>query len=249
MNCECIFIHQWRYPTAVGAPRNRYTLCDGGTGQQPNRWLRSKIIPVGDKQRLVVTVKYSSSQCQPSWTFCNESFFAYVWESNRSVLSDKIPHPIYRFDSYRRFATISRPPVNPTVLSLPLEVKSKFIVLGFRDQGGCRTLFSVKVSYNVCLKKTLKDSLVSLPKTFPLLLGLESFPVEGSCATDTVQAEQGSMVVFCESNGEWNTSTLEGRCVCKENMEDIGGNCKGMTFIRDKGLLAILILTYTVGCK
>ena len=104
-------------------------------------------------------------------------------------------------------------------------------MLGFRDQGGCRTLFSVKVSYNMCLKKTLKYSLVSLSQTLPVLVNFESIPVNGSCATDSVQVVQGSMIVFCESSGEWNTSLLEGRCVCKENMENIGGICRGMLFI------------------
>ena len=101
-------------------------------------------------------------------------------------------------------------------------------MLGFRDQGGCRRLYSVKVSYDVCVGKTLKDSLVSLPKTLPPLRDLQSIPVNGSCATDSDQAEQGSMTVLCESTGEWNTSLLEGRCVCKENRENIGGICSGM---------------------
>ena len=222
--------HQWHRPNSF--KNNRYTLCDGGSpGQQPNSWLRSRIIPVGDIQRLEVTVKYSSSKCDDlSFTFCNESFFAYVWESNTSVLSDKIPHPISSFVSYRIFGTINRPLINPSVLTIPLEVKNKFIVLGFRDQGGCRTLFSVKVSYTICPRKTLNYSLISLPRTLSPFSSMKSIPVNGSCATDSVQAVQGSMSVLCESSGEWNTSRLEGRCFCKENMENAGGICKGIHF-------------------
>ena len=100
-------------------------------------------------------------------------------------------------------------------------------MLGFRDQGGCRRLHSVKISYDVCVGTTLKDSLVSLPLTLPPLRAMQSIPVNGSCATDSVQAVQGRMIVFCESSGEWNTSPLEGRCVCKEDMENKGGICNG----------------------
>ena len=86
----------------------------------------------------------------------------------------------------------------------------------------------MKASYNVCVAKTLRDSLVSLPRTLPPLRNHQSIEIEGSCATDSVQAVQGSMTVLCESSGEWNTSLLEGRCVCKINMENKGGMCEGM---------------------
>ena len=224
------FFHQWHHPTGL---RNRYVLCyEGNPGQQPNRWLRSRIIPVGDIQRLDVTVKYFSSKCADlSFVFCNDSFFAYVWESNTSVLSNQIPEPINSFSSYRIFGIINRRQQNnPTVLTIPLEVKSKFIVLGFRDQGGCRTLLSVKVSYTICPRKTLKDSLISLPQTSSPFSIMKSIAVNGSCATDSVQAVQGSMSVLCESSGEWNTSRLEGRCFCNENMENAGGICKGIHY-------------------
>ena len=186
------------------------------------------IIPVGEGKSLDVTVKYFSFPCQPPHHFCNESFFAYVWESNTSVTRDKIPDPITSYSSYRRFGTINRQQGDPSILTIPLEVNSTFIVLGFHDQGGCRRLYSVKVSYDVCVEKTLKDSLVSLPQTLPLLRNMQSIPIEGSCTTDSIQAGQGSMIVLCESSGEWNISLLEGRCVCKENMENKGGICKGV---------------------
>ena len=174
-----------------------------------------------------MTVEYHTIACrdrQP-YNFCNNSFSAYVWESNTTI---NIPHPITSYSSYRRFATINHPQNADHSLTIPLEVNSKFIVLGFRDQGGCRRLYSVKVSYNVCVGKTLKDSLVSLPQTLPQLRNKQSIPVEGNCTTDSVQAVQGSMTVLCESTGDWNTSLLEGRCVCKESRQNSGGICSGM---------------------
>ena len=106
-------------------------------------------------------------------------------------------------------------------------MKSKFIVLGFRDQGGCRLLFSVKMSYKVCPLKLLGDRRVSLPQTFPQK---ESVIVEGNCTTNSVQTVPGNLIVLCDSNGEWNTSQLKDRCVCKEGMENVGGICQGVLF-------------------
>ena len=159
------------------------------------------------------------------YTFCNESFSVYVWETNTTI---NIPDPITSYSLYRRFVTINHTQNADHSLTIPLEVNSKFIVLGFRDQGGCRRLYSVNVSYDVCVGKTLKDSLVSLPQTLSPLRNNQSIQIEGNCTANAIQAVQGSLTVLCESTGVWNTSQLEGRCVCKENMHNTGGICNGM---------------------
>ena len=102
---------------------------------------------------------------------------------------------------------------------------NKYIVLGIRDQGGCRTLYSVKISYKVCIEKTLEDSLVSLPST---ISQLKPTPVQGICGENSVQIVHGNLTVLCDSDGEWNTNRLESRCVCKEGMENTEGICTGM---------------------
>ena len=222
------FFPQWHHLIVPGMPKNRYGVCHVNSLQEPNYWLRSDIISVGQVQRLDVTVTYFSNNCPQSHTYCNASFSAYVWESNVSVTQRFIPHPINSFGSYRRFATINRQNANPSILTITLPVNSKFIVLGFRDQGGCRTLFSVKVTYDVCPGKPLINSLVSLPQTLVPINNLDSIEVNGSCTENSFQAVEGSLSVLCESTGEWNTSRLEGKCVCKENMENNGGICKSM---------------------
>ena len=151
----------------------------------------------------------------------------YVWESNTSVATVQIPHPIEDFYLYRSFSNITLKSDQETNLTVPLHVTSNYIVLGIRDQGGCRTLFSVKVSYKVCFEKTLKDSLVSLPSTASLV---ESTPVQGICMANSKQILPGNLTVFCDSDGEWNTSRLESRCVCKEDTENERGDCKGMEY-------------------
>ena len=180
---------------------------------------------MGYIQRLDVTFRYFSQQCGQSASFCKESFYAYVWESNTSVTTKEIPHPINDFQLYRRFANITRQSDEETILTVPLHVTNKFIVLGIRDQGGCRTLYSVKVSYKFCFEKKFKDSFVDVPSTFPQV---ESTPVQGICRENSVQIVPGNLTVFCDSDGEWNTSRLESKCVCKEDMESTRGVCTGM---------------------
>ena len=107
---------------------------------------------------------------------------------------------------------------------MPLQVTSKYIVLGIRDQGGCRILFSVKVSYKVCVEKTLKDRLVSFPS---MLAQVESTSVQAICKANSRQIAPGNLTIFCDSDGEWNTSRLEGRCVCEQDMENREEICKG----------------------
>ena len=214
---------QWYRPIGQNT---RYSICNPDNLQEPNNWLRSPSIEVGDIQRLDVTFRYFSQPCGQSNSFCKESFYAYVWESNTSVTSmSDVPHPISAFQLYRRFANITRQSDQETILTVPLHVTNKFIVLGIRDQGGCRTLYSVKVSYKVCSEKTLEDTLVSLPSTVSLV---ESRPVQVVCMGNSRQIEPGNLTVFCDSDGEWNTSSLQSRCVCKEDMENTRGLCTGM---------------------
>ena len=91
-------------------------------------------------------------------------------------------------------------------------------------------MYSVKISYKVCIKKTLEDSLVLLPLT---ISQEESTPVQGICSDNSVQIVPGNLTIFCDSDGEWNTSRLESRCVCKEDMENRGGVCLGMTCLKN----------------
>ncbi|XP_068753365.1 ephrin type-A receptor 3-like isoform X3 [Montipora capricornis] len=238
IHAEVLQIRNWDHPSvATGGNRmDRYSVCNFYNSKEPNNWLRSGLIPVRESGRLDVTIEYQSQQC-PTLNFCRNSFYAYVWESNASLDASHIPNPISNYSLYRKFANISRLSDNRDTLTIPLQVTSKYIVLGFRDRGGCRTLYSVKVSYKVCTEKAaLADSLVYLPRTFAQLAPIT---VEGRCAANSVQSLPGHLIVLCDSNGEWNTSKLEGRCICKKGKENIGGecaDCRPGTFNEGRGL-------------
>ena len=219
--CSFDLSSQWYHPSGR---LNRYDICNRHNSQEPNSWLRSRVIEVGDIERLDVTFRYLSHRCNPPVGFCKEYFYAYVWESNTSVAEQQIPHPINAFQLYRLFANITRQSDQETNLTVPLQVTSKYIVLGIRDQGGCRILYSVKVYYKFCNEQTLKDRLASFPSILPQI---ESTPVQGICIANSRQILPGNLTIFCDSDGEWNTTRLESRCVCEQDMENREEMCTG----------------------
>ena len=206
---------------------NRFTLCNSFL-QEPKNWLRSTLIDVHSTDRVSVSVRYTiASFCSghPN-TFCNENIGVYVWESDLKVTSDLIPKPLTSNSSYREFATI-RGQASDQTISLALQLTRKYIVLGFLDQGGCKILSSVRITYNFCPGTRLSNSLVDLRETVAPSSDFESILVEGTCAENSFHI-QGSLNVTCESSGQWNVSQFEGKCVCKEDMENVGGTCTGM---------------------
>ncbi|CAH3147322.1 unnamed protein product [Porites evermanni] len=219
---------------------NHYSLCRS-FDQEPKNWLRSTLIDAQNVKRVTVAVTYTiASFCsiQPPSSFCDEKIGVYVWESDVRVTSDKIPNPLTSNSSYREIATTSGLASVQTVLPIALQLKSKYFVLGFLDQGGCKVLSSVRITYNICPSTTLQGSLVHLTEKIAPSSALKSVQVKGMCAADSFHV-QGSLNVSCESGGQWNVSQFEGKCVCKEDMENIGGTCSACppgTYNDAKGL-------------
>ena len=211
---------------------NHYTLCNSFL-QEPKNWLRSPLIDVHSIDRVSVSVKYTiTSFCSrpTSDPFCTENIGVYVWESDLKVTSDLIPNPLTSNSSYREIATI-RGQASGQTISLALQLTRKYIVLGFLDQGGCKILSSVRITYNICPGITLPNSLVDLRETVAPSSVFESILVEGTCTADSFHV-MGSLNVTCESSGQWNVSQFEGKCVCNEDKENVGGTCTGMSRYR-----------------
>ena len=197
--------------------------------QEPKNWLRSTLIDVQSIDGVTVSVRYTIPpfcSSQPPNTFCTENIGVYVWESDLKVTSESIPDPLTSNSSYKEFAAI-RGQASGQTISLALQLTKGYIVLGFLDQGGCKILSSVRITYNICPETTLRDSLVKLRETVAPSSVFESILVEGTCAENSFHI-QGSLNVTCESSGQWNVSQFEGKCVCKEDMENVGGICTGM---------------------
>ena len=145
-------------------------------------------------------------------------FDLYVHQSDQSIADQGLyPDPLSNSVAYKRIAEINQTD-KTTSETISVLVKEKHVILAFHNYGACSFLFSVKVTYNVCPDETLRSSLMSLPRTVAPANDSEPTRVEGNCYKGTVQVS-GSLYVHCESNGEWNATGIEGRCICKEEMQ------------------------------
>ena len=158
-------------------------------------------------------------------------FDLYVNQSDQSI-GDQIlyPDPLSNPMAYEKVAEINETIDVRNVETISIPVKAKYAILAFHNYGACSTVFSVNVTYNVCPDETLSSSLMSVPRTVAPANDSEPFRVKANCDKDAVQVSD-SLYVHCESNGEWNTTGLEGRCVCKKNTQNNEGICKGAFFL------------------
>ena len=136
--------------------------------------------------------------------------------------------------AYEKVAEIKQATNKITSETISILVTGKCVILAFHNYGACITLFSVKVTYNFFPDETLGNSLISLPRTVAPANDSQPILVEGNCIKDAVQVSS-SLVVHCESNGDWNTTGIEGKCICKEDMENNGRICEGMMHVPYSG--------------
>ncbi len=236
---------QWERKEEVFQPKHlplRYTACDVGltkTDHQPNSWLISGQIAVNKANRIDITVEYLIKSCfkfppkggTNGGYFCVDMFDLYVNQSDQLIAdSSRYPNPLNNTAAYENVAEMGKATSVRTSKTMNVLIKGKHVILAFHNYGCCSILYSVKVKYNVCPEETDIGSLVSLPRTVAPANDSESLQVEGYCGEDTVKVP-GSLYVHCKGNGEWNTSGLEGRCICKEDTQNVGGECQGMLFL------------------
>ena len=219
----------------------RYKACNIDLKQsdpQPNYWLLSDQITVSEANRIDITVKYFIASCSNippnnGGHYCVNVFDVYINQSGQPIADqDLYPDPLSNPAAYKRIAEINQTTNKKTSETISVIAKEKHVILAFHNYGACSILFSVKVTYNVCPDETLRSSLVTLPRTVAPASGSEPIRVEGNCDKGTVQVP-GPLFVHCEGNGEWNTTGLEGRCICKEEMQpNDDGICIGNVVAR-----------------
>ena len=206
-----------------------YQTCDISLNghPQPNNWLRSKPIGIHSGVKAVhITIENLTRNCSSysdnGGKYCKEYFDLYVHQSEQPIE----PHPLTDNASYDKIARTA-----PSALGIRVSqtfrvtVKGKYIVLAFHDQGSCTVLYSVAFKYYFCPETVHVGRLVYLPRTIAPENNSEL--VVANCIKNAVH-EQGIFRVNCQSNGVWNLSSLNGRCVCKEDMENTRVGCKGI---------------------
>ena len=225
---------QWNRRTQ---PR-RCTACDTDFTQldsRPSYWLISEQIAVSEANRIDATVEYYITSCSSlpnnGGPYCVHVFDLYVNQSDQFVGDLSLnPDPLSNLMAYEKVAEIKQATDVRTCETISIPVKGKYAILAFHNYGACSTLFSVKVTYNVCSGETLSSSLMSVPRTVAPANDSQPVRVKANCTKDTVQVSD-SLYAHCESNGEWNTTRLEGRCICKEDMQNNEEICESTLFL------------------
>ena len=226
---------QWERRTKTSENPLRYTACPIPLTQsdsQPDSWLISDQIDVSKANRIDITVEYRITGCSTFadnvGPYCDDKLGLYVNQSDQLIEEkNNYPDPLSNTAVYEKLTEIIQPTNSTTFVTIKSLVKGKHVIFAFHNSGACTILYSVKVTYNVCPDETLSDSLVTLPRTVAPANDSESIRVQGNCNKDVVHVA-GSLYVRCQSNGEWNINGLEGRCICKEDMQNVGGTCGGM---------------------
>ena len=229
------FIFQWTRRTSQNS--QRYEACNIDLQQsdpQPNSWLLSDQITISGANKIDITVQYHIRRCSGipvspgAGYYCVNVFDLYVNQSDQLIVDTRLyPDPLTNSVAYKRIAEINQTTDIRTSETISVLVKGKHVILAFHNYGACSILFSVNVTYNVCPDQTLTSSLMSLPRTVAPANDSQPVRVKGNCDKDAVQVS-GSLYVHCESNGEWNTTVLEGRrCICIEDMQNNEGICEG----------------------
>ena len=104
---------------------------------------------------------------------------------------------------------------------------SVYILLAVHDQGACAYLWSFLMNYNVCPAFTHPTTHVQLPRTVAPANESFAIKVNGSCSQNGTESSNTSLYSYCESNGKWNRTLQQGKCLCKAGFTNIGLECKG----------------------
>ena len=173
---------------------------------------------------VYITIEYQTFNCsvRNGGKYCKEYFDFYVHQSGQPTQF----YPLTNNISYDKIARTAPSALGIRVSqTFSVNVKEKYIVLAFHDQGSCSILLSVAVKYYFCPETVHVGGLVKLPRKIAPANNSES--VVCNCTNNAVH-EQGILKVNCQSDGVWNMSSLKGRCICKEDMENTRGECKGI---------------------
>ena len=246
----CFF--QWsksNYP----AEKVYYHVCDIGS-DSVNNWLYSQndgndgFHPPDNVKKVNITVNFTiSRRCTTlKQNNCVEYFGVYTYQAtNYSNKSDFDPGN----GKYDKLRTVKLPsnlssesviPWSTVELSLFIKEGTSEVFLAIHDQGACLKINSVLVTYSVCPKRTLPNSLVVLPQTMAPTDESETVKVVGEC-TDHSESTSLELEAICRSNGDWlRAGNGTGVCLCKPGWEKVAAQCQGTVHVLQLKCLIML---------
>lgn len=163
--------------------------------------------------------------------FCKENLDLYTYQTTKQV---QLPEP--KDGAYDKIDTIIAADLwvpgnkiarNTRTFTVLVKPGSVYILLAVHDQGACAYLWSFLVSYNVCPAFMHPTTLVQLPRTVAPASESFALKVNGSCLRNGTESSNTSLYSYCKSNGEWNRTLQQGKCLCKAGFTNIGLECKG----------------------
>ena len=177
---------------------------------------------------------------------CVEHFDVYTYQATKySHKSDFDPGN----GKYDKLSTVNLPsnlssesviPWSTVQLSLFIKEGTSEVFLAIHDQGACLKINSVLVTYSVCPKRTLPNSLVVLPQTMAPTDESETVKVVGEC-TDHSESTSLELEAICKSNGDWlRAENGTGVCLCKPGWEKVAAQCQGTVHVLQLKCLIML---------
>lgn len=166
--------------------------------------------------------------------YCSEQFDVYGYQSSQEP-NNSYSDP--RNGHYSKIQTISLPSnssnqsvslQNIAKMSLFIKERTSKVFLAIHDQGACLVVHSFVVTYNVCPRKILPDSLVLLPQTIAPVNESKNVKVMGKCAANS-EPTAPELGANCGSSGEWvRGDDSTGECLCIAGWEKVASKCQGM---------------------
>ena len=233
----CLFVCFSQWSKSAVARKLYYHVCDIGA-DNVNNWLYSKndgFHPPDNVKKVNITVNFTISvRCTTLMGNCVEQFDVYSYQAtNYSNKSDLDPMN----GKYNKLSTVKLPsnlssvsviPWSTVQLSLFIKEGTSEVFLAIQDQGACLKINSVLVTYSICPKRTLPDSLVVLQQTMAPTDESETVKVVGEC-TDNSESTSLELEAICKGNGDWlRADNGTGVCLCKPGWEKVATQCQGM---------------------
>ncbi|XP_046565309.1 ephrin type-B receptor 1-A-like [Haliotis rubra] len=195
-----------------------YSVCSKRDAKVKD-WVITPPIPTNGSDTVYLKLKYSIRECLgEDVPVCHIDMYSYQSTTD-------VPIPIYSNWDHLKYINTSAPisdvtsvvEVNELSMAIPLRNTGNKISFGFKDEGSCSKIISLKVSVIFC--EAVTTSMMTFPETSTMT---SDRVVNGECI-DNAEAATPEIQSVCKPDGTWGEVT--GECACVEGYEKEGEKC------------------------
>ncbi|XP_071095152.1 ephrin type-B receptor 1-A-like [Haliotis cracherodii] len=228
-----------------GRLHNVYSVC-AKRGTDFKDWVVTPPILTNGSDTVYLKLKYSIRECLgEDLPVCHIDMYSYQ-------TTTAVPIPIYSKWDHLQYINTSAPvselssivEVNELSMAIPLSSTGNKISFGFKDEGSCSKIISLKVSVIFC--EAVSTSLMTFTETSTMT---SDRVVKGECI-DNAEVTTPELTSVCKPDGTWGDIT--GKCACAEGYEAEGETCSeiiisacGTTSLPTFAMLSGLVLSVT----